>query len=521
MNATDPPFEKELMIRADSACDAAADTAAHALPGAKPSAPTSDMQGKPALFHSVQLDESLCVGCTTCIRFCPTKAIRVRSGKARISEDLCIDCGECIRRCPKGAKKAVSDPLFLLDGFDLRVALPAPSLYGQFSLHHSHADIFKALHHIGFDEVFDVAWGAVEATRLTLKLIERAAALPVISSACPVVVRLIQQRFPSLIPNLLSLLPPVEIAAIEARRLLSGFRGRIGVFFLSPCTAKVTAVRWPLGYQHSEVDAVFSLKDIYPSLKKAIEALSPDRPLSKGTAPAEGQNPDVPAHSPRSKDSYSLPYFNDLEPGLGWARSDGELEALHIPDAVSVDGISNVIDLLEAIENGDIHSIRYIEALACPGGCVGGPMAVENPHLARSTMRQRCERVQRSDLERPKALSPLQSAKALSPLQPAEASSLTSLIKLDEEALRLYGWTIPLKPKPVRVLNHDLAKALAMAEEIERISALLPGIDCGACGAPDCQSLAEDIVRGLAVLEDCRIPRISNSDQSEPREEKP
>lgn len=501
----------------DMAYDVSSDVAARALHGRESSAQSSDIPDKPVLFHSVQLDESLCVGCTTCIRFCPTKAIRVRNGKARISADLCIDCGECIRRCPKGAKKAVSDPLFLLDGFDLRVALPAPSLYGQFALHYSHADIFEALHHIGFDEVFDVAWGAVEATRLTRTLIEGADVFPVISSACPVIVRLIQQRFPSLISNLLPLIPPVEIAAIEARRLLSGFQGRIGVFFLSPCTAKVTAVRWPLGYQRSMVDAVFSLKDIYPSLKKAIEALSPDRQPSNGTALAECQSLDIPAHSPASKISYSLPYIGDLEPGLGWARSDGELEALRIPDAVSVDGISNVIDLLEAIENGDIHSIRYIEALACPGGCVGGPMAVENPHLARSTMRQRCEHIQHSDLQHRQALSP---SKALSPLQPDMASSSTSLTRSAAEALRLYGWTIPLKPKPVRVLDQDFAKALAMAEDIERISALLPGIDCGACGAPDCQSLAEDIVRKLAVLEDCRIPRICISDQSEPREDK-
>ncbi|MCX8013963.1 MAG: 4Fe-4S binding protein [Rectinema sp.] len=443
----------------------------------------------PALFHSVQIDESLCVGCTTCIRFCPTKAIRVRNGKARISEELCIDCGECIRRCPKGAKKAVSDPLFLLDGFDIRVALPAPSLYGQFALKYSHAEIFEALHHIGFDEVLDVAWGAVEATRLTCALIDQAEALPVISSACPVVVRLIQQRFPSLIPNLFPLIPPVEIAAQEARRLLAESRGKIGVFFLSPCTAKVTAVRWPLGYEHSKVDAVFSLKDVFPSLKKALEALSP---MQRQKCKAIGLD---------QKNRHFLPFIDDLEPGLGWARSDGELEALHIPDAVSVDGISNVIDLLEAIENSEIQSIRYIEALACPGGCVGGPMAVENPHIARSTMRQRCER--------------LLNNKALSPAIVKSPASLSMLRKTDQDALQRYGWTIPLKPKPVRVLSADLAKALVMAEEIERTNALLPGIDCGACGAPDCQSLAEDIVRGLATIEDCLISRSHVSEQTQ------
>ena len=47
-------------------------------------------------FHSVRLDEEKCMGCTNCIKRCPTQAIRVRSGKAHIISERCIDCGECI-----------------------------------------------------------------------------------------------------------------------------------------------------------------------------------------------------------------------------------------------------------------------------------------------------------------------------------------------------------------------------------------------------------------------------------------
>ncbi len=146
-------------------------------------------------FHSVLLDADLCVGCTTCIKFCPTKAIRVKNGKAKIFEDRCIDCGECIRRCPKGAKKAVSDPLFMMDAYDIKVALPAPSLYAQFGTKYSQQDIFNALLSAGFDEVFDVAWGALVVTAMTRSILAQEDLRPRISSACPVIVRLIQQRF--------------------------------------------------------------------------------------------------------------------------------------------------------------------------------------------------------------------------------------------------------------------------------------------------------------------------------------
>ena len=68
-------------------------------------------------FHSVTLNKDNCKGCTNCIKYCPTEAIRVKDGKAKIINERCIDCGECIRRCPYQAKKAVTDSLDLLKNF--------------------------------------------------------------------------------------------------------------------------------------------------------------------------------------------------------------------------------------------------------------------------------------------------------------------------------------------------------------------------------------------------------------------
>ena len=83
-------------------------------------------------YHSVTLDVDKCVGCTNCIKRCPTEAIRVREGKAIITPERCIDCGVCIRVCPHHAKKAKFDHLEMLNRFTYNIALPAPSLYGQF-----------------------------------------------------------------------------------------------------------------------------------------------------------------------------------------------------------------------------------------------------------------------------------------------------------------------------------------------------------------------------------------------------
>jgi predicted transcriptional regulator len=47
------------------------------------------------------------------------------------------------------------------------------------------------------------------------------------------------------------------------------------------------------------------------------------------------------------------------------------------------------------------------------------------------------------------------------------------------------------------------ALSLESMQEIEKTMELLKGTDCAACGAPDCRTFAEDVVRSGAVLQDC------------------
>jgi iron only hydrogenase large subunit-like protein len=395
--------------------------------------------------HSVLLDPEKCVGCTTCIKKCPTEAIRVRKGRASIQRERCIDCGECIRTCPHGAKRAVSDPLSIIEGYRIKVAVPAPTLYSQYDEGRSVDKVLSGLLELGFDEVFEVAEAAEIVTRATRDLLARAdLPRPLISSACPAVVRLVQLRFPSLIPHLAPLLPPMEVAARMVKERVHPGEEGVGAFFITPCAGKVTVTRAPLGYARSALDGVIGLRDIYLPLRVAI-AQAPERSL---------------AHAGRK--------------GLEWARSEGECDALGERRSISVDGIGNVIGVLEALENGKLSDLEYIEALACPAGCVGGPLTVENPYIAKTRLRNREE-----------------SAPPESRLGPRYAP-LTDI-----------GWTEAVRARSALVLDPDMLKALVMMEEIELRSEGLPGLDCGSCGAPSCRALAEDIARGTAVESDC------------------
>ena len=101
---------------------------------------------------------------------------------------------------------------------------------------------------------------------------------PIISTACPTVVRLIQVRFPNLIDHLLPICAPVDLAASTARKKAMDKTGlpseKIGVVFISPCPAKVTAVKAPIGIGHSEIDAVLAMKEVYPMLLPLMKKVS-------------------------------------------------------------------------------------------------------------------------------------------------------------------------------------------------------------------------------------------------------
>ena len=110
--------------------------------------------------HSVLLDSSKCTGCTTCLKHCPTEAIRIKDGHAVINDARCIDCGECIRMCPHNAKKAVCGKLENMERFKYKIALPAPTLYGQFDNLDDVDYVLDGLTKIGFDDVFEVSKAA-------------------------------------------------------------------------------------------------------------------------------------------------------------------------------------------------------------------------------------------------------------------------------------------------------------------------------------------------------------------------
>jgi iron only hydrogenase large subunit-like protein len=409
-------------------------------------------------FHSVTLDREKCQGCTNCIKRCPVEAIRVHDGKAKIIEERCIDCGECIRCCQNHAKIAVTDTLERISEFDYTIALPAPSFFGQFR---EEKDINKILHAfllLGFDEVFEVALAAeVVSYVVSQYLMTNEYKRPLISSACPAIVRLLQMRFPDLLKQVAPILTPMEVAARLAKEDAAQKTGipydRIGAFFISPCPAKVSEVRQPLLIKKSAVDAVIGASTIYRDLVKQLSKL-------------KGQ--DVVLQRATSR-------------GIGWGYLTGESRAIGTPSTLSTGGIQNAIDIFEEIERGELQDIDFLEVQACTGGCVGGPLNIKNVFVARGNLKNMVTKYKTKD----------------------PCFSEEQLRKFDEEDR--FRSTEVVEPRPIMALDDVVSKALVKMERIDAIAATLPGLDCGACGAPNYHALAEDIIRGVAFDTDCVI----------------
>lgn len=414
--------------------------------------------------HSVLLDEAKCTGCTTCVRHCPTEAIRIKNGKAVINTERCIDCGECIRYCPHQAKRAVLGDLSDIEKFKWKIALPAPTLYGQFDNLDDVDYVLNGLLKMGFDDVYEVAKAAELVSAYTRTYLKTdGIPKPAISSACPVIVRLIALRFPSLSEHLIHMLPPMEIAARLAReRALKEHpeltAEDIGVCFISPCPAKASYVKNGFAGYKSQVDTVISISDVYFQLIGKMK-----------------------------KDEHIEPISESGMIGLGWARSGGEATAIFNEDYLAADGIENVIHVLDQVENGNIPPLEFIELNACTGGCVGGVLSMQNPYIAKA-------RIQ-----------------TLRRYMPVSQNILTK----EELAYIPDAYLFEELPEymPISRLAPSIAESMRMMADIQKLKSTLPGIDCAACGAPTCRAFAEDVVKKQACLEECRIAKFGATEE--------
>jgi ArsR family metal-binding transcriptional regulator len=134
--------------------------------------------------------------------------------------------------------------------------------------------------------------------------------------------------------------------------------------------------------------------------------------------------------------------------------------------------------LFDDVEKGKIKGVEFLECYACAGGCIGGPLTVDDGFVSRSKIQKNIELL-------------------------GEAPQYIT----DEVNRRYtkgdYYIRQPIRPRPIEESTFSIEEKIKRINIREEMTRTLPGLDCGLCGAPTCSTFADDVANGLADPKDC------------------
>lgn len=419
-----------------------------------------DNSGQLHFYHALKIEENKCIGCTHCMRTCPTMALRIEEGKAKLLPERCVDCGYCLKVCPVKAITIEQDDFQQIFNFKRRVALIPAILLGQFPSNLNTQSLYNLLLEIGFTDVFETENSVEIIHSITKKQLESEnIKKPVISAFCPAITRLIQVRFPSLVNNILPVKAPLQLSSMFYNQLLldEGVeQNEIGIFYVTPCAAKIAEVK---SYVHNTIiTGVINMNLIFNKILQ-------QETISKNIKELETTN------SP----------FGLNKKSILWTLTYGEADNYSCR-SLAVDEIHNVIEFLEKLENEEIAPPDFLELRACDQSCAGGVLTTENRFLAVEKLKERANNAK---------------------YYPELINQKQKQIFAYKDFLQDNSCFGKLAPNSMFKFAEDYKTAMTKYEEFKRIERLLPKVDCGVCGSPSCTALAEDIVRGKKEIAYC------------------
>ncbi len=387
-----------------------------------------------------------CKNCYKCVRLCPVKAIQVKDGQACVNDERCIACGTCLLVCPQQAKEIISDLLAVKNM--LRGKAPvcvsiAPALAAAWP-HASLGQVITALKRLGFAHVSQTSAGAAVVSRAYQKLVDRGRlhANPLVTTACPAVVKLVEGYYPDLVP----FLAPVASPLLAHARMLKAYYPGAQVVFIGPCLAKKEEAARP---QNSGViDGVLLYSEIAAWLEE------------EGIDPAQ-----LPASDWSELDQELAALYPTTGGLLKYLDPKGQL-------FLGANGLGQVTDLLEGMRQGGLTA-SLAECNACAGGCLDGPGMPREESL----------------VKRKERLAGFQAA-----LSQKESSTAPVLPTVDT--------TCDYRPQPVTVIPHTEAEILKVLSKIGKTTPDAE-LNCGACGYASCREKAAAVIDGMAELDMC------------------
>lgn len=406
------------------------------------------------IYSGIKVVKDACQGCVNCIRSCPTEAIRIVDGEIFIMSELCIDCGECLRACERKALGVYEDDWNRIQESSRATIIADSAFFSQFSNCAQPDNVVDVLNSMDINVLIEEAEDAFDLSAyVTAQQLERASkeTLPLISLYCPSVLRLIQLKFPELLSRIIPVSTPLEIAA-DLWRTRTNSSAPLTI--LSPCPAKIMMVRDPQGREKSPIDYGVTIRRVARSIMAAG-----DVNMENGGSGKKRNNR-----------------------WISWARRGGESKHVQMFSekkltVLAVSGMRNTLDLLQEIELGRLRGVDFVECRVCDTGCVGGMGMADSRFLANL-------RINNLPIEWK--------------VSAAEQKRVEKLSQMD-----IWPLSKALEPRPRMPLSDNVADAMLKLQQMNEIYRGLPHIDCGSCGRPSCQAMAEEIVRGRGSVTDC------------------
>lgn len=324
------------------------------------------------------IDPKKCISCGICQKLCPYHAIvflpvpceescpvgairKNEKGKETIDESKCILCGKCVNACPFGSimeSTQILQVMKALKSKDKVTAIVAPAIFGQYKA--SPACILGALKEMGFDQVIEVATGAVETAKAEykeLKQKQEEGLSFMTSSCCPAWTEAVEIHAPALKKYVSETPSPMAFTAKKCRELYPDNK----IVFIGPCIAKRRE-----GMRNPDVDFVMTFEELGCLLngwKITVDDCQEYGVVDTETCSARG-----------------------------FAMSGGVAKSLNALNNVDIKSyLVNGLDkkqlrLLKTFATKNQAPAPFIEVMSCPGGCICGPGSHEFPAEAQRTL---------------------------------------------------------------------------------------------------------------------------------------
>ncbi len=419
-----------------------------------------------AFCKVVEIDESKCVNCFSCISACPVKfCFTVDKNSTKINHDLCIGCGKCLPMCKHDAIHLVDDFSEFISSINKGIkssVILSPAAVVLFKNH------FKQLlrwlkESFVLTGVYDEALGAEIAVSKYIQYIKRSSAIPVISQQCPSVVDFIKIYKPELIDYLPPIHSPAVIMAKIIREKLN-FEGNI--VYIGPCISKRREFKDP------DTDGVVQYNITLDSLKKYMDNHKVDL-----TSYKEGEFDLIPAER------------GEVFCGPGGFKNI----ANRTYDNAKIHSLEGSIlykkffdDVAKGIENKFKGFPIMYDVLSCDGGCFRGPG--QAPGLSFEDMFWRIENYEEEGISHYK--SPIKAQKAIDKFMDDNSDVDFERIYFSDTA------------KPLYILPKE-----QLGDTIPQTNKKGPRdfLNCQSCGYETCQGFHTALKYKLNVNLNCRF----------------